>query len=604
MQSTLIFSLLAKVSGAGLISFAVTTALVAFTIRLCRAHGWVAKPRSDRWHKSTPAFFGGVPIWCGFMLTALALLPFSYHLLWKVIGIAALLFLLGFLDDIFHFRAGPKLLVQIVAALLVLNSGLFYPLRDSILVNGALSLLWIVGITNAFNLLDNMDGLSGGVALISAVYLCSFFLGRAPQGSALLVAMLVGAIGGFLVFNFYPAKIFMGDGGSLFIGFLLATVSLFGITHVAGVPGLVLAPITVLAIPLLDTFAVSITRRLRGQPISVGGTDHSSHRLVRLGLHERDAVLLLYGLTAASGMIALILRKLLYPQAIGLIAFWYLFLAVFGIHLFRTNLSGQPAVVHSRKSRFISRLLSHDALVFLLDPIVLSISYYLAYFLRFGASVLPGDAALFLRSWPIVLAIKFLSLYSSRVYSHSWWRGSVSDVYAVGRATIIGEIVSVLALLAFYRFAGFSRFVFVLDFLLSWWLLFALRKSASFFRDSLARLRCSSESQPAVFVLGTSEHAEIALRYLRGKDFRCAGLIDMNGGADLGRRVWGIQVVGHWNELPALAAEYGVTKIILPEHEPIPCSEQEFLNRCQREQIHIVKLGLYSVSAKSATASL
>lgn len=603
MQLALPFPIPAKISVAGVVSFAITSALVAFTIHLCRKRGWVAKPRSDRWHKGTPAFFGGVPIWCGFMLAALALLPFSYHLLWKVIAIATLVFLLGVSDDIFHFRAGPKLVVQILAALLVLNCGLFYPLRDSILVNGILSLLWIVGITNAFNLLDNMDGLSAGVAVIAAVYLCAFFFGHPPPGAALLVVILAGAIAGFLFFNFYPARIFMGDGGSLFIGFLLGTVSLFGITHVSGVPALVLAPITVLAIPLLDTFFVSVTRRLRGQPVSVGGTDHSSHRLVRLGLCERDAVLLLYCLTAASGAIALTLRRFLYPQGVGLIAFWYLFLAVFSIHLFRTDLSGQPSPVHSSKPRFLSRLLSQDALVFLLDPIVLCISYYLAYFLRFGSSVPQGDTVAFLRSWPLVLAIKFLSLYLSRVYRHSWWRGSVSDVSALGRAMIIGEGVSILVLLGGYRFIGFSRLVFVLDFLFSWWLLFALRKSASFFRDSFARLRSQGASQSAVFVLGTSEHAEIALRYLRGKELRCAGLIDMNGGADLGRRVWGMQVVGHWNELPALAAEYGVTQMILPENEPIPCSEQEFLNRCHSERMHVVKLGLYSVSTKSAAAS-
>src|SRR5437763_3251253 len=140
---------LAKVGAAGLVSFALTAALVAFMIGLCRKRNWLAKPRSDRWHKGTPAFFGGVPIWCGFMLTVLALLPFSYHLLWKVILIAAILFFLGVLDDIFHFRAGPKLVVQIVAASLVLNCGLFYPLRDSIVINGVLSLLWIIGITDA-----------------------------------------------------------------------------------------------------------------------------------------------------------------------------------------------------------------------------------------------------------------------------------------------------------------------------------------------------------------------------------------------------------------------------------------------------------------------
>jgi len=138
MKFALQLPLFVKVGAAGLVSFALTAALVAFTIRLCRKRHWLAKPRSDRWHTGTPAFFGGVPIWCGFMLTALALLPFSYHLLWKVIAIAAILFFLGVLDDIFHFRAGPKLVVQILAASLVLNCGLFYPLLEIFVINGAL----------------------------------------------------------------------------------------------------------------------------------------------------------------------------------------------------------------------------------------------------------------------------------------------------------------------------------------------------------------------------------------------------------------------------------------------------------------------------------
>jgi FlaA1/EpsC-like NDP-sugar epimerase len=171
---------------------------------------------------------------------------------------------------------------------------------------------------------------------------------------------------------------------------------------------------------------------------------------------------------------------------------------VFGIHLFRGEISGQQGTnVHS-KSPLFSRLHSQEALVFLLDPVVLSISYYLAYFLRFKSAALPGDTVLFLLSWPLVVGIKFFSLYFSRVYRHSWWRGSVSDVYMLGRATAMGEAASVLALLAWYRFAGFSRLVFVVDFFLSWWLLLALRKSASFFRDSLCRLRIQDQTQCAV----------------------------------------------------------------------------------------------------------
>jgi len=597
--------LLKRLGVDALVVFALTTVFVAITVQVCNKQGWVAKPRSDRWHKGSPAFFGGVPIWCGFIVTALVVLPLSNYFLWKLIAIATVMFLLGLLDDIFHFRAGPKLAVQILAALLVLSSGVTYHFQHSMMVNQALSLIWIVGITNAFNLLDNMDGLSSGVALISSLYLIAFFAGESP-GAAVLVSLLAGAIGGFLLFNFCPAKIFMGDAGSLFIGFMLATVSLLGVTHVSGIPAFVLAPMAVLAIPLLDTFFVAITRRLRGQAVSIGGTDHSSHRLVRLGLHERIAVLFLYCLTAFSGAMALIVRHFFYLQSLGLIAFWYLFLVVFGIHLFRSEAVTMGPHSSVRNGPLMSRLLSQENLVLLLDPIVLSISYYLAYFLRFWASGMLENTALFLRSWPLVVGIKFSSLYLSRVYKRSWWRGSVVDVYTLARAALVGEALSVLVILAWSRFVGFSRLVFILDFFLSWALLFGIRKSAPLFRDSMAKLRAPDQSHSAAFVLGTSEHAEIALKFLSGQSLRCAGLIDLNGGADLGKVIWGMQVVGHWVDLPMLVGSHGVTTIIVPENEPMPCQEEELLKYCTGEGVEVLKLGLSSLrvaAKKPATIS-
>src|SRR5581483_10812042 len=176
-----------------------------------------------------------------------------------------------------------------------------------------------------------------------------FYLSGGFLGYAVLVSIIAGAAAGFLFFNFNPARIFMGDAGSLFIAFLL------GITHVSGVPALVFAPAVVLAIPIFDTFFVSVTRRLHGQRVSVGGTDHSSHRLVRLGLNERTAVLLLYALSAGSGAIAILMRHLLYTRAIGLIAFWFLFLFLFGIHLFQTD-SGHVAPTTSLPRLLLRRL--------------------------------------------------------------------------------------------------------------------------------------------------------------------------------------------------------------------------------------------------------
>jgi UDP-GlcNAc:undecaprenyl-phosphate GlcNAc-1-phosphate transferase len=574
-------------------AFALSGGLVALTIRICRAHGWVAKPRSDRWHRSAPSLFGGVPIWLTCVGLSVIFLPLSNHVAWKLIGASTLMFLLGFVDDIWHLRPRSKLIVQIFAAGLIVTGGVTYPLFHNVSLNMVVSLLWIVGITNAFNLLDNMDGLAAGVALISALYLAFFYLGSGSRENAILVVLTAGALGGFLLFNLNPARIFMGDCGSLFIGFLLGTTSQLEVTHVVGVPAFAFAPAVVLAIPIFDTFFVSVTRRLRGQAASQGGTDHSSHRLVQLGLNERHAVSLLFALSIGSGLVALAVRHVLYPHALGLIGFWFLFLFLFGIHLFRPETPVPSSLDHGTTS-LLNRILVRDALVFLLDPVALSFSYYLAYFLRFRTSVPNSDLELFLRSLPIVLGVKFICLWVCRVYKRSWWRGSIGDFHRVGQATLIGEVASVLLIIGLFRFQGFSRVVFILDGVFSWTLLVAIRKSFSLFRESLGRWRPAHPGKRRVFVLGTSEGAELALRFLRDRRIECAGLIDTNGGSDLGRWVWGTQVVGGLNDLTALGNCHGVRELILPENESIPYSEVDFRLFCQRAHLHLIKLGLYS----------
>ena len=582
----------ATVAAAFASALALTTVLVVLTIHVCRKHGWVVKPRPNRWHKGTPASFGGVPMWLGFMTVSVVFLHASDTLAWKLVEISSLVFALGLVDDIFQLRPWPKFLVQLFAAALVVGCGVVYPLRGNWGIDALMSLVWIVGITNAFNLLDNMDGLSAGTALISSFYLIVFYVTSGLYRQAVLVSLVAGVIAGFLIFNFNPARIFMGDGGSLFIGFMLGTVSLLGVTHISGMPTLVLAPIAVLAVPILDTCFVSATRRLRGQPVSVGGTDHLSHRLVRLGLNERNAVLLLYALTALSGAVALAARHFLYPPALGLIALWFLFLFLFGVHLFCADASSDPHA-HPIRWLFPSHLLERDTLALLLDPVVLSISYYFAYFLRFQTHLSDGDVALFLRSWPIVLAAKFACLWLCRIYRHSWWRGSPTDAYRLGCASLMGEVVAVLLLVAAYRFAGYSRVVFLVDWVLSWGMLLATRRSFGLFREAMHSWSSPSQFARRVFVLGTSENARFVLRFLREHCIECVGLIDTNGGRDLGRFVWGTQVVGRLSDLMQTAREHGVFEAVLPENEALSCSEAELRDFFLRDHLQLTKLGLY-----------
>jgi len=318
-----------------LAAFALTALLVARTIGICRRQGWVAKPRANRWHRGTPSLFGGVPIWITCLGLSFLLIPRSDRLTWKLLAASSFVFLVGMADDIVHLRPRTKLAAEVLAGALIASWGAVYPLWHNVGVDVVVSVLWIVGITNAFNLLDNMDGLAAGAALIAAVYLAAFHGGSGSGDYNRLAVVLAGSAAGFLLFNFHPARIFMGDCGSLFLGFLLGSLTVLDVHRISGAPTLPLAPVVVLAIPIFDTLFVSVTRRLRGQAVSEGGTDHSSHRLVYLGLNERNAVALLLALSAISGVVALMARRLVYSQAIGVVGFWFLLLLVFGIYLFR-----------------------------------------------------------------------------------------------------------------------------------------------------------------------------------------------------------------------------------------------------------------------------
>lgn len=572
-----------------LAAFAVTAGLTAACIRICRSRGWVSRPRPDRWHKGAPAFFGGVPIFLGVMALSAAFLPISAHLVWKIVGISSLMFLLGLADDVFHLRPGPKLLAQVAAGVLALHCGIVYPVEASVVVSLAVSLLWIVGITNAFNLLDNMDGLSPGVALIASLSLFILSVSSGHPMQALLAAVTAGSIAGFLLFNFHPARIFMGDSGSLFLGFLLGATSLLQGTHRIGVSTLIFTPVMVLAIPILDTFFVSVSRRLRGQPISQGGTDHSSHRLVRLGMEERTAVLLLYLLTGLSGGLAVLAQRMSHLHALEITSLWFFFLFVFGLHLFH----GEPEP-HMAAGGGLNRLPSWDALVFVLDPVALFLSFILAYFLRFpDLAEVPGNLQLYL-SGPVVVGMKFVGLWLCGIYRYSWWRGSASDIYQLGRATICGELGVGLLLLILGRLQNYFAMALVLDAAFSWILLLCLRYSFSIFRGSMQRLTSHPTPERQVLVLGTSEHSALAVRFLKERHIQCTGLIDTNGGVDVGRYVWGAYVAGRLENIASLVSRLGVSEVVLPEDTALPCSEHEVEELCRSAHVRLSKLGLYA----------
>ena len=225
--------------------------------------------------------------------------------------------------------AGEALVAAAVVAL-----GLQLRLTSYPLLNVIISLVWVVGIVNAFNLLDNMDGLAAGIAVIAGGFRLVLFLIDGNEPEALMAVIFIGATAGFLVHNRHPASIYMGDAGSLFVGFYLAGLSLIGNwPYSRGIASVLVVPVLILLVPILETTLVTVTRRLTHRRISEGGRDHASHRLVLLGLSEQGAVMLLYAVALGSGFLALLSYRYGLPRTAVLIVFLGLGLAILGVRL-------------------------------------------------------------------------------------------------------------------------------------------------------------------------------------------------------------------------------------------------------------------------------
>lgn len=273
---------------------------------------------------------GGLAIYCGVLL-ALAFAPHSGPRgeIAAVLAGATLLTVVGILDDRGLLHHQVKLFVAMpLAAVILVFSGIRAHVFSTLLagqlggmLDVGLTLLWIVGITAGFSILDHMDGLCAGAAAIAAGFFTLFASGSGQTLVSTLAAAVFGAALGFLRWNFHPAKIFMGDGGAMFLGFLLATL---GIKLRLPAPAPViswLVPVLVLMIPIFDTTLISISRSRRGLiPFTSPGKDHAAHRLANLGLGHRGAALALYGLGIAGGLAAWSLSRLSPVQAYGVTA--------------------------------------------------------------------------------------------------------------------------------------------------------------------------------------------------------------------------------------------------------------------------------------------
>lgn len=304
----------------GLLAFAVAFAAswgLTVPIRRMALHwGMVDIPNARKIHRTPIPLLGGVAIYCGTVLSVVWFV--ESHARGQILGILAastLLLAVGILDDRHLLHHQIKLFVAMpLAALTLVALGVktqvgsaLLPGRVGPFLDIGLTLFWVVGITAAYNIFDHMDGLASGVTAIASLFFTVLALREGQFMVATLGAALLGGSLGFLIWNFNPAKIFMGDGGAMFLGFIVATLGLKLRLHVVPEASSWMIPVLILIVPIFDTTLVSISRARRGLiPFASPGKDHTAHRLANAGLGQRGAVLVLYTVGAASGLLALL----------------------------------------------------------------------------------------------------------------------------------------------------------------------------------------------------------------------------------------------------------------------------------------------------------
>jgi UDP-GlcNAc:undecaprenyl-phosphate GlcNAc-1-phosphate transferase len=417
-------------------------------------------------------------------------------------------------------------------------------------------MVWIVIVTNAFNLLDNMDGLCAGIAAIAAI---TCWTGLVDGALGAYAAAVAGACAGFLVFNFRPASIFMGDAGSLFLGGSLAVLSLHGESSTPDTSMLstIAVPVFLLLIPIFDSSFVTLSRLLSKRSAAQGGRDHTSHRLVAMGFSERRAVLTLYLLAAMGGAAAVFGRESDMYGALLLGPLLLIALALFGIQLARVKVyDGEDfSLLVDKPYTPLLVDLTYKRRVFelLLDVVLVMFSYYAAYVIRFDDDF-AAYHPLFVKSLPIVIACHLLSFFVVGVYRGMWRYISLGDLSTYAKGIALGVLGSVAVLVYVYRFTGYSRGVFAIHAMMLALLLVGTRLSFRVIGEAAGRHRRTGRR---AVIYGAGDGGAMLIRELRNNDsyeYEVIGFLD-DDPSKLRRKVLGLPVIGGYEQLERIIAE-------------------------------------------------
>ena len=548
------------------ISLLLTLACVPAVRRLAARWGCVALPKKDRWHSRPTPTLGGAAFYAGFVAATLLFSP-SFASALPFLLIVTLMFLVGIYDDLRRLNPATKLIGQIASAAVAIYFGYRLHFFSWVPLDAFLTVIWIVGLTNAVNLLDNMDGLAGGIGVIAALYLALLFHQQGDVTYAVIALAIAGSLGGFLFHNFYPASLFMGDAGSLFLGASLSLLTVHANGQASNILSLVAVPTCILLVPILDTTLVTVTRLLRGQPISEGGKDHTSHRLVTLGLSEPHAVSLLYVMAVVAGATATFIKGYSYGLALAIVPLVLIAFTLFTAYLAQVEVVSTEAQQRRATEKKLTVLLStltykRRLLEVILDMLVISSAFYLAFALRFEFRLNEFLLNLFVGSLPIVIVATYTGFFLFGLYRGLWRYTGVEDLLRIAKAVVCSTLLSMAGMVFLYRFDGYSRIVMIVYGFLLFVGVAATRLSFRVFASLIHRPR--KEKVP-VLIYGAGDGGEVVLRECRKNaqvKYQPIGFLD-DDPLKQGRTVAGLRILGGADKLPEILRHEKVAGCII-----------------------------------------
>ena len=547
-------------------AFFISISIMPCIIRISHRYGYVAAPKEDRWHKKPTALLGGVGIYISFIIPALIFVPLN-ALTVGVLLCATAMFSLGLYDDLREVKPYTKLIFQIIVTIMVIMVGVKVKIIPLIYIAIPLTVFWIVGITNALNILDNMDGLSSGIAFVASICILIYTIQNNLHLVTLFSSILSGTTLGFLIFNFNPAKIFMGDCGSLFLGFLLSIVTILGTWQEAtNLLFVLLVPLFILVIPIFDTTLVTFYRKTYGRSISQGGKDHSSHRLVFLGLSERKAVLILMGISLFFGILIIFLSSLDLFTILILFSALFVCLLFFGIFLGGIKVYAEKTKKTFQRESLINSVILYkkQILQILVDIVVINIAYVSAYLLRYEGVLSDRNLDLIETSLPILILVK-ISLFSVfGLYKGEWRYIGINDMLQVFKGTSIGTLLCMAAMFILFRSDEYSRSVFLIDYVLTLLMVGGARVFVRVFREYFSTVIDESGKLP-ILIVGAGDGGELLLREIKNNpkiNYKPVGFIDDDIQKNK-RVIHGLKVLGTRDDMSSIIRRNGIKKVIV-----------------------------------------